>query len=30
VSAIGHVCFYSSVPTDVVVDVNGWFARSPG
>jgi hypothetical protein len=29
VSASGHVCFYSSVPTDVVADVNGWFATSP-
>ncbi|MCU1393198.1 MAG: hypothetical protein JWM34_1626 [Ilumatobacteraceae bacterium] len=26
VSARGDVCFYSSVPTDLVVDVNGWFA----
>jgi Ca2+-binding RTX toxin-like protein len=28
VSASGHVCFYSSAPTDVVVDVNGWFSKS--
>jgi Ca2+-binding RTX toxin-like protein len=28
VSSSGHVCFYSSVPTDLVVDVNGWFAKS--
>ncbi|MEP7204166.1 MAG: right-handed parallel beta-helix repeat-containing protein [Ilumatobacteraceae bacterium] len=30
VSAAGTVCFYSMVPTDVVVDLNGWFAtQSP-
>ena len=28
VSASGHVCFYSSVPADVVVDVNGWFSSA--
>ena len=26
VSADGTVCFYSSTPTDIVVDLNGWFA----
>ena len=26
VSAAGTVCFFSLVPTDVVVDINGWFA----
>ena len=25
VSASGTVCFYSNVPTDIIVDVNGWF-----
>ena len=25
-SASGDVCFYASTPTDVIVDVNGWFA----
>jgi hypothetical protein len=28
VSADGHVCFFSNVPTDVIVDVNGWFSNS--
>jgi hypothetical protein len=27
-SADGHVCFFSNVPTDVIVDVNGWFSNS--
>jgi hypothetical protein len=26
VSASGTVCFYSYSPTDIIVDVNGWFA----
>jgi hypothetical protein len=26
VSADGTVCFFSSTPTDIVVDMNGWFA----
>jgi hypothetical protein len=26
VSATGTVCFYSAVPTDLVVDINGWFS----
>ena len=26
VSAAGTVCFYSLVPTDLIVDLNGWFA----
>jgi hypothetical protein len=26
VSANGEVCFYANTPTDIVVDVNGWFA----
>ncbi len=26
VSANGMVCFYANTPTDIVVDVNGWFA----
>jgi len=25
VSASGSICFYSLVPTDIVVDINGWF-----
>ena len=28
VSSTGTLCFYSPVPTDLVVDVNGWFAAS--
>jgi hypothetical protein len=28
VSATGTVCFYSMVPTDIVVDLNGWFSTS--
>ena len=28
-SATGTVCFYSMVPTDIVVDLNGWFSTSP-
>ena len=28
-SATGNVCFYSMVPTDIVVDLNGWFSTSP-
>jgi hypothetical protein len=27
VSADGTVCFFSSTPTDIVVDMNGWFAE---
>ena len=26
VSASGMVCFYANTPTDIIVDVNGWFA----
>jgi Fibronectin type III domain len=26
VSATGTVCFFSNVPTDIVVDLNGWFS----
>ena len=26
VSATGTVCFYSLEPTDILVDLNGWFA----
>jgi hypothetical protein len=26
VSATGTLCFYSLVPTDIIVDVSGWFA----
>jgi hypothetical protein len=26
VSATGTVCFFSSAPTDIVADINGWFA----
>lgn len=29
VSADGDVCFYASTPTDLIVDVNGWFATTP-
>jgi hypothetical protein len=29
VSASGDVCFYSSVPVDLVVDINGWFSAGP-
>jgi hypothetical protein len=25
VSTNGTICFYSLVPTDIVVDINGWF-----
>ena len=25
VSATGTVCFYAYAPTDIVVDINGWF-----
>ena len=28
VSATGTVCFYSMVPTDIVVDLNGWFSTA--
>jgi len=28
VSSAGTVCVHASVPTDVVVDLNGWFASS--
>ncbi|HRE02014.1 MAG TPA: hypothetical protein PLV68_12000, partial [Ilumatobacteraceae bacterium] len=28
ISPDGEVCFYSSVPVDVVVDVNGWFTAN--
>ena len=30
VSSSGHICFFSSAATDVVVDVNGWFADGAG
>ncbi len=30
VSATGTVCFNASAPTDLVVDVNGWFATAVG
>ncbi|HRE01143.1 MAG TPA: M4 family metallopeptidase, partial [Ilumatobacteraceae bacterium] len=30
VSDAGTVCFRASSPVDVVVDVNGWFAATPG
>ena len=30
VSATGTVCFNASAPTDLVVDVNGWFATPSG
>ncbi|MEY2446227.1 MAG: hypothetical protein QOE00_2807, partial [Ilumatobacteraceae bacterium] len=26
VSTSGMVCFYSNTPTDIIVDINGWFA----
>lgn len=26
VSATGTICLYSQVPTDIIVDINGWFA----
>jgi hypothetical protein len=29
VSATGTVCFFSMVPTDIVVDLNGWFSTAP-
>lgn len=28
VSATGTVCFFSQNPTDLVVDVNGWFSNT--
>jgi len=28
VSTTGTICIYASTPTDVVVDINGWFATS--
>jgi hypothetical protein len=30
VSADGTVCFYSSTPTDIVVDMNGWYVAGGG
>ena len=30
VSATGTVCFYSLVPTDIVVDINGWLSAGRG
>jgi hypothetical protein len=30
VSAAGDICVFSNAPTDVVVDVNGWFATGAG
>lgn len=30
VSADGRICFYSLAPTDIVVDINGWFATGEG
>jgi len=29
VSATGTVCFYSFAPTDILVDLNGWFGTTP-
>jgi hypothetical protein len=29
VSATGTVCFYSLAPTDILVDLNGWFSSPP-
>ncbi|MEO5725323.1 MAG: fibronectin type III domain-containing protein, partial [Ilumatobacteraceae bacterium] len=29
VSPSGNVCFHSNVATDLIVDVNGWFAKVP-
>ena len=29
VSAEGKICLFSPVPTDVIVDLNGWFANTP-
>jgi hypothetical protein len=29
VSATGTVCFYTHATTDIVVDINGWFATGP-
>ena len=26
VSANGTICLYSQTPTDIIVDINGWFA----
>jgi hypothetical protein len=28
VSNTGHVCFFASSATDLIVDVNGWFAAA--
>ena len=28
VSAAGNLCFYSPVPVDVIVDINGWFGSA--
>jgi len=30
VSADGNICFYSLKPTDVIVDINGWFSTETG
>jgi hypothetical protein len=30
VSASGTVCFFSMVPTDLIVDLNGWFPSGSG
>jgi predicted AlkP superfamily phosphohydrolase/phosphomutase len=30
VSPDGHVCFFANVPTNLIVDVNGWFAAGAG
>jgi hypothetical protein len=29
-STTGHVCFFSNVPTDILVDVNGWYSGGVG
>ena len=28
VSASGTICLYSNVPTDVIVDINGWIGAA--
>ena len=30
VSPDGHVCFFANVPTNLIVDVNGWYATGTG
>ena len=29
ISATGTVCVYASTPTDVIIDINGWFSNAP-